>query len=69
MLGEMIRSESISAEMASSLMNDVAYFYDIGSSLINAAESLLVSPDPDTTKSARSISLDDDQLSELTNQA
>ncbi|MEO5342986.1 MAG: Na/Pi symporter [Gammaproteobacteria bacterium SHHR-1] len=64
-LGELIRSERISPEMASSLMNDTAYFYDIGSGLINAAESLLVSPDPETTKSARSMTLDEDQLSEL----
>lgn len=64
-LGELIRNSKITPEMASSLMNDTAYYFDIGNSLIGAAESLFVSPDPEATKTARGLALDEDQLNEL----
>ncbi|MBF0255194.1 MAG: Na/Pi cotransporter family protein [Gammaproteobacteria bacterium] len=68
-LSDLIRSGSITPEMASSLMNDTAYFYDVGANLISSAEALFVTPERDATSAARGIALDDHQLGQLMSQS
>lgn len=59
---KMIRSESISPNMATSLINDSAYTHDICEQMIEVCETLYVIHNPNFTLAQRSLSLSDDEI-------
>ena len=59
---KMIRSESISANMATSLINDSAYTHDICEQLIEVCETLYVIHNPNFTLAQRSLALSDEEI-------
>jgi len=59
---QMIRSGKISANMATSLINDSAYTYNICDQLIQVCETLYVIHNPNFTLAQRSVALDDDEI-------
>jgi phosphate:Na+ symporter len=64
-LDRLIRDNLISAEMATSLMNDNAYAYDIAENLINMARVLFVPSESDLQAAEESMVLDMDEIEEL----
>ena len=62
---QMIRSEKISANMATSLINDSAYTYNICNHLIEVCETLYVIHNPNFTLAQRSVVLSDDEILEI----
>ena len=61
----LIRENSITAEMATSLMNDSAYAYDVAKNLVQMGEVLLASGDQELKEVGRSIALDEDEVEEV----
>jgi len=58
----------ISKEMATSLMNDSGYAYDISKNLLEAARSMLSVDDPNTRQIQHEVALTDEELAELNDQ-
>jgi phosphate:Na+ symporter len=64
-LDRLIRDDRISAEMATSLMNDNAYAYDIADNLINMARLLYAPGESDLKSAEESLVLDMDEIEEV----
>ena len=64
-LDRLIRDNKISAEMATSLMNDNAYAYDIADNLINMARVLFAPGESDLRAAEESLVLDMDEIDEV----
>jgi phosphate:Na+ symporter len=64
-LDRLIREGKITAPMATSLMNDSSYSYDVARNLIAAGGGLFGSHDMGMHKAARDIDLDEDELDVL----
>jgi phosphate:Na+ symporter len=64
-LDRLIRDNQISAEMATSLMNDNAYAYDIADNLINMARVLFAPAESDLQAAEESLALDMDEIEEV----
>ena len=64
-LEELIRGGKITAEMATSLMNDVAYAYDVAKNLVQMGEILFATGDLAMKEAERSLSLDEDDVDEM----
>lgn len=61
-LNKLIRDDKISNLMATSLMNDTSYAYDIANRLIKMAKTLFISRIPDRTTAREAVLLDDDEI-------
>jgi phosphate:Na+ symporter len=61
----LIRENSITAEMATSLMNDSAYAYDVAKNLVQMGEVLFATGDQALKEAERSIVLDPDEVDEV----
>jgi len=57
----LIRENRITAQMATSLMNDSAYAYDVAKNLVQMGEVLFASHDPGERDIAQELALDDDE--------
>ena len=68
MLESLIRDEKISAQMATSLMNDANYAYDVTKNLIQMGEVLFATSDLDMKLAERDIALTDDELADILNE-
>ena len=62
MLEALIRENKITAEMATSLMNDSTYAHDVTKNLIQMGDVLFSSHDPAMKEAGRAIALDDDEV-------
>jgi phosphate:Na+ symporter len=60
----LIRENRITAQMATSLMNDTAYAYDVAKNLVQMGEALFASSDAEERELARELLLDSDELHE-----
>ena len=67
-LDRLIREGRITAPMATSLMNDSSYAYDVARNLITAGESLFGPRDLGMQQAARDMELDEDELNDLMRQ-
>ena len=67
-LDHLIREGRITAPMATSLMNDSSYAYDVARNLIAAGESLFGPQDLGMQQAARDMELDEDELNDLMRQ-
>jgi len=65
----LIRESRITAQMATSLMNDSAYAYDVAKNLVQMGEVLFSSYDPDQREIERELALDDDETEALATKA
>jgi len=65
MLETLIHENRISAEMATSLMNDTSYAYDITKNLLQMGEVLFATGDFDMKIAERSLALDDDEMQQI----
>ena len=65
MLENLIRDEKITAVMATSLMNDAGYAYDVTKKLIQMGEILFAFGDYEMKLVERSIKLTDEEVEEL----
>ncbi len=65
MLEKLIRNQQINANMATSLMNDNSYAYNIAKNLIFTASNLFGSHDPDAQDADNSLSLDENEMQTL----
>jgi phosphate:Na+ symporter len=63
-IDRLIRGDLITAEMATSLMNDSGYADDVAEKLIHMGEVLFSSGDVNIREAERDITLDDDEISE-----
>lgn len=61
-LNKLIRDDKISNLMATSLMNDTSYAYDIANRLIKMAKTLFISRFPDRTVAREAVLLEDDEI-------
>ncbi len=68
-LEALIRDSKITAEMATSLMNDSSYAYDVAKNLIQMGETLFSTGDYEMKQAERSISLTSDELNDIINEA
>jgi len=66
---QLIRSDRITPTMGTSLMNDSAYVYDISMNLVKAAQTLFVAEEREMTQAARSVSLDEQELNQVSDEA
>jgi len=64
-LEELIHSNKITAEMATSLMNDASYAYNLTDKLLQMGEILFVEGDLDMREAERSLVLDKDEMREI----
>jgi phosphate:Na+ symporter len=64
-LESLIRDGKISAQMATSLMNDANYAYDVTKNLIQMGEALFATSDFDMKLAGRDIALTDDELADI----
>ncbi|MEJ2454013.1 MAG: Na/Pi symporter [Candidatus Thiodiazotropha sp.] len=64
-LDRLIRDNAISAEMATSLMNDSAYAYDVADNLIQMGRVLFVSPGYEALDVESELILNEEEMSEL----
>jgi phosphate:Na+ symporter len=64
-LDRLIRDNAISAEMATSLMNDSAYAYDVADNLIQMGRVLFVAPGHELQDVESELILNDEEMSEL----
>lgn len=64
-LEELIQKGKITAEMATSLMNDLSYAHDVSKHLIQMGEILFATGDLDMKSVERSIALDEDEMEEV----
>ncbi len=62
---ELIRSEKISPEMGTSMINDSIYLYDIKKRLLRFFTTVFAAPRRDITKAQRKLSLDDEEINRL----
>ncbi|MGB7550930.1 MAG: Na/Pi symporter [Chromatiaceae bacterium] len=67
-LDHLIREGRITAPMATSLMNDSSYAYDVARNLIAAGESLFGPRDLGMQQAARDMELDEDEVNDLMRQ-
>ncbi len=65
MLEELIREGRLAANMATSLMNDSAYVYDITKNLVQMGEALFATGDQSLKEAERALALTDDEVDEL----
>ncbi|MEJ1355415.1 MAG: Na/Pi symporter [Candidatus Sedimenticola sp. (ex Thyasira tokunagai)] len=65
MLEVLIHEGRISAQMATSLMNDSAYVYDVTKNLVQMGEALFAAGDQAMKDAERAITLDEDELNEI----
>ena len=65
MLETLIHENRISAEMATSLMNDTSYAYGISKNLIQMGEVLFATGDLDMKIAERSLALDEDEMQQI----
>jgi len=65
MLEVLIREGRISAQMATSLMNDSAYVYDVTKNLVQMGEALFATGDQASKDVGRAIALDKDEVDEI----
>jgi phosphate:Na+ symporter len=65
MLDSLIRDGKITAQMATSLMNDSAYAYDVTKNLVRMGEVLFESTDEDMKEAGRAIMLNDEEVEEM----
>ncbi len=63
----LIREGRITARMATSLMNDSAYAYDVARNLVQMGEVLFTKGDSDFKAALRSVQLDEDDADEIVN--
>ena len=68
-LETLIRDNKITAQMATSLMNDSSYAYDVAKNLIQMGETLFSTSDYEMKKAERSISLTSDEVTDILNEA
>ncbi len=61
----LIREGSISAKMATSLMNDASYAYDVARDLVQMGDVLFAKGDSEFKAAARSILLDEDEAKDI----
>ncbi|MCP3669581.1 MAG: Na/Pi cotransporter family protein [Gammaproteobacteria bacterium] len=66
-LDSLIRKNHISAQMATSLMNDSAYCQNICRNLIHLGETLFAASDPDEKEAERSVALNEAEIKEVLN--
>jgi phosphate:Na+ symporter len=64
-IDKLIREDLISAEMATSLMNDSSYAYDVARNLIDMGTILFGEHDPMISDAERAVALDEDDIEEL----
>jgi phosphate:Na+ symporter len=64
-LERLIREDAITTEMATSLMNDAAYAYDVAKNLVSTAGVLFSSRDLEQNQLERSLILDQREINEL----
>ena len=64
-IDEMIRERKITADMATSLMNDQSYVYNISRNLIEMGQTLFVSQNKELSDIEKSIQLDDAEIKSL----
>ncbi|MCU7835793.1 MAG: Na/Pi symporter [gamma proteobacterium symbiont of Taylorina sp.] len=64
-LEELIHSDKITAEMATSLMNDASYAYNLTDKLVQMGEILFVAGDLEMREAERSLALDKDEMKEI----
>ena len=64
-LDEFIRSKRITAQMATSIMNDSAYAYNIGKNLDDMARSLLSAREPELKNAEQKLVLDDTDIEDV----
>jgi phosphate:Na+ symporter len=69
MLEVLIREGRISAQMATSLMNDSSYVYDITKNLLQAGEVLFATGDQSMKDVERGITLDENEIDEILHSA
>ena len=69
MLEVLIREGRISAQMATSLMNDSSYVYDITKNLLQAGEVLFAIGDQSMKDVERGITLDENEIDEILHSA
>lgn len=67
-IDEMIRERKITADMATSLMNDQSYVYNISRNLIEMGQTLFVSQNKELSDVEKSVQLDDSELKSLHDQ-
>jgi len=65
MLEQLIRENRISAKMATSLMNDTAYAYDVARNLVQMGKALFARGSAGMKEARRSIALDEDDAAGL----
>ncbi|MEJ1471345.1 MAG: Na/Pi symporter [Candidatus Sedimenticola sp. (ex Thyasira tokunagai)] len=65
MLEVLIHEGRISAQMATSLMNDSAYVYDVTKNLVQMGEALFATGDQAMKDAERAITLDENELNEI----
>jgi phosphate:Na+ symporter len=68
MLDKLIRDNLITAPMATSLMNDSGYAYDVARNLVEMGGTLFSTHDINLKNAANSLALDDDELNKLAKQ-
>jgi len=61
----LIRESRITAPMATSLMNDSAYAYDVAKNLVQMGEVLFASHDPEQREIDQELSLDEDEAEQI----
>ena len=66
-LDELIRNNLVSIEMATSLMNDSAYAYDISKNLISMAETIFVDARSDMKELKQDMKISEDEIDSLLN--
>jgi len=64
-LEELIHDDKITAEMATSLMNDISYANDVTKNLVQMGEILFATGDLDMKEVERSLILDEDEMDEI----
>jgi phosphate:Na+ symporter len=64
-LEELIHEDRITAEMATSLMNDISYANDVTKNLVQMGEILFATGDLDMKEVERSLILDEDEMDEI----
>ncbi len=64
-LDQLIRDGAITSLQATSLMNDISYAHSIATNLVDVGTSLFQTNDPDLDQVERLISLDDDEVAEV----
>jgi len=62
----LIREGSITAQMATSLMNDTSYAYDVAKDLVQMGEVLFAKGSYEQQAAERSVLLDEEEANEIT---